>query len=164
MRTIFPYTPPKTYIYVRLNGSFVRPPFRIPRPHMLISSACQGYSFEKVLLPKHHVASYTYQCRMRWRHIVAVASSACQGYSFDKVPLIKHHVISYTHQYRKWWSHDVAVATFLFPYTPPKTYTCQFVNISRALGDKSVVRSRICWSCSTKICWYIHISFLDIRQ
>ena len=28
------------------------PPFRIPRPHMLISSACQGYSFEKFPLPQ----------------------------------------------------------------------------------------------------------------
>ena len=111
--------------------SFVRlpPPFRIPRPHMLISSACQGYNFEKVPLHKHHVASYTYLYRMRWRHIVEVASSACQGYSLDKVPLIKHHVTSYTCQYRKRWRHDVAVATFLFPYTPPKTYTCQKVYI-----------------------------------
>ena len=39
-----------------------------------------------------------------------------------------------------------------------------FVNISKANGDKSVVRSRICWSCSTKMCSYAHISFLDIRQ
>ena len=71
-----------SYLLSPQRISFVRlpPPFRIPRPHMLISSACQGYSFENVPLPKHHVASYTYQYGMRWRHIVAVASSACQGY------------------------------------------------------------------------------------
>jgi hypothetical protein len=40
-------------------------------------------------------------------------------------PSIMLHVTSYTYQYRKRWRHDVAVATFLFPYTPPKTYTCQ---------------------------------------
>ena len=120
---------PILIIYYRLNGYllFGPPPFRIPRQHMLISSACQGYSFEKVPLPKHHVASYTYQYRMRWRHIVAVASSACRSYSFDKVPLIKHHVTSYTYQYRKRWRHDVTVATFVFPYTPPKTYTRQYM-------------------------------------
>jgi len=37
---------------------------------MCISSECQGYSFEKVPLLKHHVTSYTYQYRMRWRHDV----------------------------------------------------------------------------------------------
>jgi len=50
----------RNYTCYRLNGYllFCPPPFRIPRPHRLISSACQGYSFEKVPLPKHHVACY----------------------------------------------------------------------------------------------------------
>jgi hypothetical protein len=51
----------RNYTCYRLKGYLLfcpSPLIRIPRTHMLISSACQGYSFEKVPLPKHHVACY----------------------------------------------------------------------------------------------------------
>jgi len=95
---------------------------------------------------------------------VAVASSACQGYSFDNVPLIKHHVTSYTYQYRKQWHHDVAVATFLFPYTPPKTYTCQNVNtyfpsdnISHLRRRQSPTTTTAVWN-SDLVKWMLYVA------
>ena len=53
-------------------------PFSIPHPHMLISSTCQGYSFEKFPLPKHHVACYNIHVP-----VLEAMTSRCCGCNFS---------------------------------------------------------------------------------